>query len=128
MSTPETVLYFAYGSDMSLRQMQQRLLESEIYLDDDNRCAAKLADHVLRFDKAIHHHPEIGLACIHAQAGSVVEGVLYELPAKAMAVLDTWEDVANGHYRRIPLEVQTASETKLAQVYVPAHDKIKAGL
>jgi len=122
-------LYFAYGSDMSLRQMQQRLLEAEIILDETARSSATLKDWELRFDKSVPQHPQVGLAAIHPMVGSVVEGVLYEIPAKAMAALDLAEGVADGHYQRLSLEVVSAKHGAItAQVYVPNDLHIHPGL
>ena len=121
-------LYFAYGSDMSMRQMQQRLLDAEIFFKEDSRSAARLIGYELRFDKAIANHPQIGLACVHKHPGSVVEGILYSLPPHAIEIFDRYEDVANGHYQRTTLEVETELGPVQAQVYIPVHDKIKPGL
>lgn len=121
--------YFAYGSDMSFRQMQQRMLEEEIILEEDKRWAARLEGWTLRFDKAVPQHPEIGLACIHHKEGSVVEGVLYELPERAFAVLDRYEALPHNHYSRELLQVQSKELGAVdAQVFVPHPDHIKPGL
>jgi cation transport regulator ChaC len=121
--------YFAYGSDMSFRQIRQRLLDAEIILDDDCRSAARLKGYELRFAKTTPHHPLVGLASIHACAGAVVEGILYQLPPKALVILDACEGVAEGFYQRIALPVESESLGSIqAQVYLPAEGQIADGL
>ncbi len=125
----DLIFYFAYGSDMSFRQMQQRLIENEIILDETCRSSGKLTGWELRFDKAVPHHPEIGMACIHEHPGSIVEGILYQIPSRAMDIIDTYQDVAGGHYTRITLEVDLHGRGPVqAHAYVPVHDHIKPGL
>lgn len=127
--TKTNTLYFAYGSDMSLRQMQQRLLEAELVLEEIPRHGARLSDYELRFAKKVPTHPTIGFASIHAVPGQVVEGVLYELPIAALKVLDDAEGVTEGHYRRVTLQVECeAIGTVAAETYVPGDDWVGEGL
>lgn len=129
MSKNETALYFAYGSDMSLRQMQQRLIEAEIFLDDTSRTPAKLHDYSLTFSKSVPTHKQIGLAGIERHPGDCVEGILYEIPPQALPVLDLCEGVGEGHYKRVTLQVESAHRGMVnAEVYIPGEDWIKPGL
>jgi len=128
-TTMLTTHYFAYGSDMSFRQIRQRLLDAEIQLEEECRSSARLLDYELRFAKTTPHNPAIGLASIHPAKGSAVEGVLYELPATAIAVLDSCEGIAEGLYKRVTLPVESESfGTIQAQVYLPGDGQTAEGL
>lgn len=120
--------YFAYGSDMSLPQMRGRLLDAEIILDDDARTAAVLPGYQLCFDRPVACHAEIGHANLHPAADARTEGVLYELPETALAVLDRWEGVAGKEAERISVEVESAGLTHTAFAYVAPAGTEKEGL
>lgn len=129
MSKSEKALYFAYGSDMSLRQMQQRLIEAEIFLDDSTRSPAKLENYTLAFSKSVPTHSEVGMAGIAPKQGDVVEGILYELPPQAIPVLDVCQGVSEGHYKRECLEVESPFRGKVeAHVYIPCEEWVRPGL
>lgn len=125
-----TINYFAYGSDMSLRQMQQRLLDAEIVLDELSRFAATATGYKLLFNKGVAVHPQIGFANINEEKGSVVEGVVYTIPAKAMAALDVHEGVAEEQYQRITCEVycEELGGKISAQTYIANPATIAEGL
>lgn len=122
--------YFAYGSDMSLRQMQQRLLDAEIFLDDECRHAATLSGYRLTFNKGVATHPAIGFANVEVEANSVVEGVLYSIPAKALPILDAHEGVAEEQYRRIECTVNCPElgGAQKAQMYIANAEFVMQGL
>jgi len=114
---------------MSLRQMQQRLLDAEIVLEDPVRRAATLSDYELRFSKKASTNPLIGFANIHVAPGHAVEGVLYELPPDAFAALDKAEGVAEGHYHRETLSVDCQELGFVeAQAYLAGEEWISEGL
>jgi len=124
----KTFLYFAYGSDMSLPQMRGRLLEAELVLEDDARSSAKLSGFRLVFDRAVPQHAEVGHANLQAADGAVTEGVLYELPERALSVLDVAEGVGQGFSSRLEVDVETSKGTCKAYAYVAAPDWVKADL
>jgi len=77
-------LYFAYGSNMSLRQMQQRCPEST------RLGIGHLPDHRLAFPR-FSKNRQCGVAGIEAHADSAVWGVIYELSAANWDCLDRFE-------------------------------------
>ncbi|HSQ42666.1 MAG TPA: gamma-glutamylcyclotransferase family protein [Fibrobacteraceae bacterium] len=121
--------YFAYGSDLSLRQLRQRLVEVEIVLEDIPRHAAQLPDYELRFSQGVPSHPAIGFAAIHPCPGQIVEGVLYELPEQALSHFDTLQGVPEGRYLRREVSVNCPDfGTVPAQAYFPGPEWIREGL
>lgn len=121
-------LYFAYGSDMSLPQMRGRMLEAELVLADDARRCARLPGFRLAFNRAVPLHDVVGHANLQAAPEAVVEGVLYELPQAALAVLDQCEGVAEKLSRRIEVEVQSDAGVQKAFAYVAQPEWEKEGL
>ena len=86
--------YFAYGSNMNWRQMQQRC-PSSLFC-----CVARLANY--RF--AIARHSQLrrcGTANIFPHTGSEVWGIVYDVSDQDLIVLDSFED----GYRRETVHV-----------------------
>lgn len=77
-------LYFAYGSNMSLRQMQRRCPEST------RLGIGHLPGHRLAFPR-FSKNRQCGVAGIEAHADSAVWGVIYELSAADWDCLDRFE-------------------------------------
>ena len=108
--------YFAYGSNMNPERMKQRIGWSP-----PSR-GAVLQDYQLMFDKQSN---DGGKANIRPHEGAVVEGVLYLLEEKDLLEMDSFEGVADGHYRRDSIAVMTESEglcrvvTYIAQITGP---------
>lgn len=121
-------LYFAYGSDMSLPQMRGRMLDAEVSLPDDARRSARLSGYRLSFERAVPNHDAIGHANLHADAEGVVQGVLYELPESALAVLDRFEGVAEGLSQRISVQVTDDNGEQTAFAYVAGANWVREGL
>lgn len=121
-------LYFAYGSDMSLPQMRGRMLDAEVSLPDDARRSARLSGYRLSFERAVPNHDAIGHANLHAEAEGVVQGVLYELPESALAVLDRFEGVAEGLSQRITVQVTDDNGEQSAIAYVAGTAWVREGL
>ena len=96
--------YFAYGSNLSARQMAQRCPDAT----DPRR--ATLADH----DWLIN---ERGVATVEPFAGSEVHGVLWQVSDRDLATLDSAEGVPV-RYRRDRLTVRTEDGTSPAWVYI----------
>jgi len=78
------VLYFAYGSNMSRRQMRERC--------PDHQCLgiAVLPDHALCFPR-FSTNRLCGVAGLAPRAGSEVWGVVYRLNERDLAALDKRE-------------------------------------
>ena len=102
MARPHT--YFAYGSNLSARQMAQRCPDAT-----DPR-PATLADH----DWLIN---ERGVATVEPQPGGVVHGVVWHLSEHDLAKLDSAEGVPV-RYRRDRLTVHTDAGHEAAWVYI----------
>ena len=78
------MLYFAYGSNMSRRQMAERCPDHELI------GKALLPDHALCFPRSSPVR-NCGVAGIVAKAGAEVWGVVYRLNARDLAALDRRE-------------------------------------
>lgn len=105
-----TVRCFAYGSNM-LRERLAARCPSVIALG-----RGELRDHVLTFDK-----PSVdgsGKCGVRPQAGSVVQGVIWELQESELAGLDEAEGVGQGYERRI-VAVYFNGSVSEALCYVP---------
>ncbi|MCX7603953.1 MAG: gamma-glutamylcyclotransferase [Bryobacteraceae bacterium] len=98
--------YFAYGSNLSRSQMEKRLGRVP------PARAARLEGWRLAFNK--RGRPVY--ANIVRHAGGAVWGVLYECTEAELAVMDRYEGVAGGHYRRIVVEVETEDGGRLAAI------------
>lgn len=96
--------YFAYGSNLSVRQMAQRCPEAA------DPQPATLADH----DWLIN---ERGVATVEAVPGAVVHGVVWRLSDHDLAKLDSAEGVPV-RYRRDAMTVQTRHGRQTAWVYI----------
>ncbi|MDZ4269661.1 MAG: poly-gamma-glutamate hydrolase family protein [Mycobacterium sp.] len=96
--------YFAYGSNLCVRQMAQRCPDAT----DPRR--ATLADH----DWLIN---ERGVATVEPFTGSVVHGVVWQLSDRDLATLDSAEGVPV-RYRRDRLTVRTDEGPAPAWVYI----------
>jgi len=113
-----TVWYFAYASNMSRTQVEQRagaLGEEKV---------ARLDNYELNFDKVTRGGT--GSANIVPADGQTVWGVLYRLSEPQLRTLDRFEGVPE-HYRRSEVNVTDAEGNKVgAQVYLAR--KVRKGL
>lgn len=103
--------YFAYGSNLCVRQMAQRCPDA----CDPRR--ARLADH----DWLIN---ERGVATVEPFAGSEVHGVVWQVSDRDLATLDSAEGVPV-RYRRDELTVMTDNGPSPAWVYID--HRVEAG-
>lgn len=112
--------YFAYGTNLNLEIVEKKGL----YLR--NRRSAILKGYELVFNKKsirFHLPSEIGFANIQENPSSVVEGGVYEIAEKDIAVLDKTERVPE-HYQRIEIEIQLSNgETLSGFTYQAQKDK-----
>ncbi|MDO3378226.1 gamma-glutamylcyclotransferase family protein [Geoalkalibacter halelectricus] len=112
------MLYFAYGHNMDPDILAQRGVAFE------RVCTGKV-----RGVRLVFHKPGAdgtGKADLQDHRGSVVEGVVYEVPEESLANLDVYEGVDKGHYRRQLVKVQTFKGELECVVYRAA--KFKSGL
>jgi gamma-glutamylcyclotransferase len=83
--------YFAYGSNMDGRQMEQRCPVARFL------CVARLADHRLAFTRYSRERG-CGVADIIPKAGECVWGVVYELSESDLSRLDCYEGYKPGSH------------------------------
>lgn len=113
------IWYFAYGSNMNAARLaDQRLKERAVQMG--SRIGGRLDGWRLVFNK-IARTPEGAAAGNIVEApGEVVHGTLNQMPDAGLAVLDIWEGVAAGHYRRrvVPVVRADTAETVEAVTYI----------
>ena len=113
-----TVWSFAYASNMSRAQVQQRAGEP------GEERVARLDNYELNFDKVTRGGA--GSANLVPAEGKTVWGVLYRLSEQQLCALDRFEGVPE-HYRRSEVNVTDAQGNKVgAQVYLAR--KVRKGL
>jgi gamma-glutamylcyclotransferase (GGCT)/AIG2-like uncharacterized protein YtfP len=98
-------LYFAYGSNMN-RRLMRRLCPSAVALG-----LALLKGWRFCITNS-------GYASIVPAPGAEVHGVLWRLTPRDRAVLDAYEDIDSGFYRRRILPVRHGAQSVPALVYV----------
>lgn len=101
--SPDNVLYFAYGSNMSSRRLGQRIHAAR------SLGAATAGGFRVVFHKvgSVDASGKCGL--LRAAPEDIAHGVLFELPATEVARLDAFEGLGKG-YERIELTVLPANE------------------
>jgi cation transport regulator ChaC len=103
---PGWVWYFAYGSNMNpARLFEARLKPAGVTWG--RRIAGHVAGWQLVFDKPWYKFDGAGAANIRPQDGALTHGTLNEMPLAGLDVLDHYEGVADGHYRRTTMMVTT---------------------
>lgn len=103
--------YFAYGSNMSIQRMKQRLVPYK------SRQLAILKDYELQFNKINRKVSGAGFANIMPMQNARVEGVLYEIDEAGIKILDGFEGFPHRYSREI-LPVEVNGEYIDAQVYI----------
>lgn len=109
-------LYFAYGSNLSLKQLKDR---SFIH----SKTPAKLYDYELVFNKISKKNPGVGMGNIVEKKGSVVEGMAYELDNIAVGILDKSEGVPV-HYFKDVVKIQLESGEMINAITYIANPKM----
>jgi gamma-glutamylcyclotransferase (GGCT)/AIG2-like uncharacterized protein YtfP len=84
---------FAYGALMSLTHLKR------FEIPYSSRVGAILHGYELRFEKKAVNHPQKGWANIKKNPEGHVHGILYEIPAKGVAIIDVREEYPNGYTR-----------------------------
>ena len=102
----ENILYFAYGSNLSLEQMRERIGSKPKVIS-----GAYLENHRLGFTLYSKLTWKGGVADIVPEAGSKVWGVIYELTEEQLDKIDHYEgykkdrDPKKNFYNRLEVEV-----------------------
>lgn len=116
-----SVIYFAYGSNMDVEQLKERIGNSFDILGP-----AVLKDYVLKFNKISVRRG--GCANIEPAKGEEVWGILFKLNEEQIKKLDVYEG-APTHYRRVNVKVQTEKGEELEAVtYVACEEFKREGL
>lgn len=96
----EETLYFAYGSNINLEQMEHRCPDAQVV------GPVTLKDYELQFRG-------YGFATIAPKKGSVVHGLMWKLPPTSEQTLDHYEGYPH-HYSKEQVPVRTADGTVLS--------------
>jgi hypothetical protein len=99
------MLYFAYGSNMSVVQMRRRCPGARL----EGR--AVLPGHGFVIMRS-------GYASITRAAGGCVHGLLWRLTARDIAVLNAYENLDGGLYRAVTMAVLAGRRRRAARLYV----------
>ena len=103
----EETLYFAYGSNINLEQMEQRCPDAQIV------GAVTLENYELRF----RGH---GFATVAPKNGNAVHGLMWKLPPASEQALDRYEGYPR-HYIKESVSVRTVEGEKVpAMAYIMA--------
>jgi gamma-glutamylcyclotransferase len=85
---------FAFGSNMSLTQMNKRCPESS------KLCIATLENHKLSFPR-FSNTRKCGVASVETKEGEIVWGVVFRLTGSDWSKLDKYEGVKRNFYKRV---------------------------
>jgi len=92
--------YFAYGSNLKPRRIQHRSPNSVPWI------GAKAPGYKAKFVKVNGNDADGKMTLIPLEGGSV-RGFLFRIPKDEVSDLDAWENVPEGHYRRILIDVHS---------------------
>ncbi len=119
--------YFAYGSNMDVRQLSQRLERSSA--NSLRGLRVRLPNYELLFNKL--GEDGSGKANIAKRDGAIVEGALFEVTADELEKLDRYEGTPTD-YRRVQLQVQLRgifwSKLTIVTTYIANESKLRTGL
>ncbi len=114
--------YFAYGSNMDEKQMEER---GVAFVE---RVHATLEGYALCFNKLSTKYHNTGVANVVSDQHAKTEGVLYTLYEADLGALDRYEGYPT-HYTREELMVTLDSGQRTsAMVYIAKLEKVVAGL
>ena len=110
-----TILYFAYGSNMSTRRIRRRIQSATVL------SSAYLAGYCLRFrKKSVDGSAKCDIE--YTRVGEDrVHGVVYEIPVDDKNVLDHYEGLGNGYEDRQVSIVLPGGDTIIASTYFATH-------
>lgn len=104
MSQSNSVLYFAYGSNMNAEDMEKWCIEHKTKITLNNPKVACLKDFQLAFTHKSDRRNG-GVADIVRKMDETVWGVLFETDKESLDVIDVKEGIAKGFYRQFRVEV-----------------------
>ena len=113
------VVYFAYGSNMDFRRLEDREVSFELI------GLGILEDYTLKFNKIASKRSGVGYANIIKLKGSRVEGLLFSIAN--IEKLDRFEGFPT-HYKKEILKIQHSNSFVDATVYVAAADLVSDDL
>lgn len=116
------IWYFAYGSNMDSKQLEERINREDI-----KGIVGKVLGYELAFNKIASNRDGEGKANIVPRTGGVIYGVLYSLDMKDLEKLDSFAGMPT-HYIRVKIPVETEGEIVEAVSYVAATNMVKEGL
>ncbi len=120
------VWYFAYGSNMDPRRLfEERLGKAGV--THGARIAGELEGWSLCFNLPSLRSPGAGYANIMETEGVSTPGTLNAMPPEGLVVLDRYEGVALGQYRRQEVMVRTEAGMVPAVTYI-ARQRLREGL
>lgn len=103
--------YFAYGSNMSQKRMEERGIK--IF----SKKSGILENYKMIINKKSFKNPEIGFANIIQDENSIVEGVVYDIDEKYVKILDKYEGFPN-HYLKYFLDVKIDNNKEKCLIYI----------
>jgi len=103
--------YFAYGSNMSQKRMEER------GIDIFSNKSGILENYKMIINKKSFKNPEIGFANIIQDENSIVEGVVYDIDEKDVKILDKYEGFPN-HYLKYFLNVKIDNNKEKCLIYI----------
>ena len=114
-----SIWYFSYGSNLSTKRLVDTRLKPRGCWTG-RRLAGRLDEWTLRFNVQHTTWVGCGVANLVPREGAHAWGTLTEIDDKGLAVLDVFEAVADGLYRRLDIQVwcEALGETVPAVVYV----------
>lgn len=110
-ASPLMQLYFAYGSNMDVSQMEHRCPGAV------SRGVGTLADHRFVINRR-------GVATLVPHPGGLVHGLLWALTPDHVASLDHYEGVSDGRYIQDYVEVQSREDGPASALVYLATDAI----
>ena len=107
------VIYFAYGSNMDFKRLEERKVSFELI------GLGILEDYALKFNKIASKRSGAGYANIVKQKGCRVEGLLFSI--SNIGKLDRFEGYPT-HYKKEALKIHHSNNVVDATVYVATAD------
>ena len=109
MNQSNSLLYFAYGSNMNSEDLEKWCVENHSKISLNNPKVALLKDFQLAFTHKSNRRNG-GVADIVRRINETVWGVLFETDKESLENIDIKEGVASGVYRQFRVEVLVGEE------------------
>ena len=106
-----TVLYFAYGSNMSVARLEDRVSSVKVITK------ARLSNHQLKFHK---RSPDGSGKCNAKHVGNasdIIYGVVFEMSVSQKQLLDEYEGLGNGYDQKDISVIASNEKTLIATYY-----------